>query len=262
MNTAYWQKQDKDQPLFQNLIWSRPEQKSAAGKLLIIGGNIHGIAAPAEAYDYAINQGAGECKVVLPAATKKLLPISSPEIVFAASNKSGSFATDAFAELPAYNEWADATLFAGDFGNNSETTLLVEKLTGLKGLQLYAGDSIELIYGLGQALLHRPNTTILLRLNQLQKLVTAANYPRPITSTMSLLQIVEFLHDFSSIFSCNIMLKFQNYMVIASGGHIVSTLLEDWPKEWNIKHSAAAVVWWLQNPQKPLQAISTAITQI
>lgn len=71
MKPSYWQQQTKDTPLFPDIEWSKPEQKSLAGKLLIIGGNKLGFAAVAAAYATAQTTGIGECKVALPDVLKK-----------------------------------------------------------------------------------------------------------------------------------------------------------------------------------------------
>ena len=55
----YWQRQEPGEPLFPDLLWSRPENRQFAGKLLIMGGNAHGFAAPAEAYAHAEKAGIG-----------------------------------------------------------------------------------------------------------------------------------------------------------------------------------------------------------
>lgn len=70
MDNSYWLKQSNAEPLFPDLIWSRPESKQAAGKLLIIGGNAHGFSAPAEAYVIAGKSGIGSTRVVMPNALK------------------------------------------------------------------------------------------------------------------------------------------------------------------------------------------------
>jgi hypothetical protein len=62
----YWQKQSASNPLFSDLIWSRPESRAAAGKLLIAGGNIHGFAALAEAFMAAEAAGIGEQVLLMP----------------------------------------------------------------------------------------------------------------------------------------------------------------------------------------------------
>ena len=58
MNTDYWQKQ-ADEPLFPDILWSRPENKAGAGKLAIVGGNAHAFSAPGMAYDMTLQAGAG-----------------------------------------------------------------------------------------------------------------------------------------------------------------------------------------------------------
>jgi len=57
MENTYWHKQTAEKPLFPDMLWSKPENKSHAGKLLIIGGNLHGFAAAAEAYNQATKAG-------------------------------------------------------------------------------------------------------------------------------------------------------------------------------------------------------------
>src|SRR5690606_2345051 len=58
-STDYWRRQTPGEPLFPDVLWSRPEQKTTAGKLLVIGGNLHAFAAPAEAYNEAEKAGVG-----------------------------------------------------------------------------------------------------------------------------------------------------------------------------------------------------------
>jgi len=54
MELAYWQRQTPEQPLFPDIEWNKPEQRSRAGKLGIIGGNKLGFAGVAEAYSTAL----------------------------------------------------------------------------------------------------------------------------------------------------------------------------------------------------------------
>ena len=69
----YWLRQEQSKPLFPELEWSRPENRLAAGKLLVAGGNAHGFAAPAEAYTAAVKAGAGTVRVLLPDAIRKIV---------------------------------------------------------------------------------------------------------------------------------------------------------------------------------------------
>ena len=86
MNLPYWQRQTTDQPLFPDIEWSKPEQRSRAGKLGIIGGNKLGFAGIAEAYSTALDSGVGEVRVVLPDALRNTLPAAMTDVVYAPSN--------------------------------------------------------------------------------------------------------------------------------------------------------------------------------
>ena len=71
MDTSYWRTQTSTKPLFPDIEWAKPEQRSQAGRLGVVGGNKLGFAGVAEAYSRALNIGAGEVKVLLPDALKK-----------------------------------------------------------------------------------------------------------------------------------------------------------------------------------------------
>src|SRR5882757_7834828 len=120
MEQTYWHKQAIDKPLFPELLWSRPENKSFAGKLLIIGGNAHGFAAPAEAYVAAEKAGIGTTRILLPDSLQKTVGKLFAPAEFATSNPSGGFAQTSLAEALALSDWADGILVAGDTGRNSE----------------------------------------------------------------------------------------------------------------------------------------------
>lgn len=126
MNHEYWQKQTVDKPLFPDMLWSRPENKLYAGKLLIIGGNAYGFAAANEAYVEAGKAGIGVARMLLPDSLHKLLGKQFAAGEFAPTTPSGSFSQRALAEALATANWADGVLLAGDLGRNSETAILIE----------------------------------------------------------------------------------------------------------------------------------------
>jgi len=71
MELPYWQRQTPERPLFPDIEWNKPEQRSRAGKLGIIGGNKLGFAGVAEAYSTALASGVGEARALLPDVLKK-----------------------------------------------------------------------------------------------------------------------------------------------------------------------------------------------
>ena len=261
MDISYWQKQEAIKPLFEDLVWSKPQQKALAGKLLIIGGNLHAIGAPAESYEVALKARVGECKVVMPNRTKKYFGPKTPEqIMLVSSTPSGSFSQTAIDELISYLDWTDGVLLAGDFGHNSETTLLIESVSKTDKVQVYCGDAIDNLILTPELLLQNQQATLVVTLAQLQKLVTAIKYPLAIKHDMALMQLVEFLHDFTNSFTCHLLIDNEQEIIVASGGHIVTTKFTD--KKSLVSLATSATVWWLQNPNKPLQSLSTAIIQI
>lgn len=260
MELTYWRRQESGKPLFPDLLWSRPEQKSAAGKLLVIGGNLHAFAAPAEAYAEAEKAGIGTVRVILPDATKKIVGRIMEHVEYAPSTPSGSFGQQALAELLDIANWADGVLLAGDLGRNSETAILLEKfahkytgqLTLTKDAADYAVSSPEILKG-------RENTLLVVSFAQLQKLAANIGYDKPFTFDMDLLRLVEALHEFTETYGLYIIVKHLDQIHCAVQCQIVSTTLTKDTEIWRVKTAAHAAVWWLQNPGRSLEAIATAI---
>jgi hypothetical protein len=198
MAATYWRKQG-DEPLFPDLLWSRPESRQHAGKLLIIGGNLHGFAAPASAYQESLNAGAGTAKVLLPDALKKTVGRILENGEYAPSTPSGSFNQQALASWLEWSQWSDAILLAGDLGRNSETAITIENFVGKTSKPIViTKDAIDYFYTNPNAILQHSKTTLVLSLAQLQKLSKEAKTLRPVTFNMGLAQLADWLHEFSN----------------------------------------------------------------
>jgi ADP-dependent NAD(P)H-hydrate dehydratase / NAD(P)H-hydrate epimerase len=260
MNPEFWQKQEPAKPLFPQLFWSRPENRQMAGKLLIVGGNLHGFAAPAEAYTESLVAGIGSSRVLLPGAIQKVVGPSIENGEFAASTPSGSFSQRALVELVDWCKWADGVLFAGDLGRNSETAIMVEKfLQHCEIRTVLTKDAIDYITSSPQVALSRPNTTLVLSFSQLQRLSVAAKFELPLTFSMDLLRLVEWLHIFTSRHAPHIVVKHLDRIFVAANGEVSTTrLVQDQPT-WRLKTASHAIVWWLQNTSKPFEALTTAV---
>lgn len=265
MENTYWHRQTPDAPLFPELLWSRPENKRLAGKLLIIGGNAHGFAAPAEAYQAAEAAGAGTARVILPDSIKTYFSrFQGPalETEFAPANPSGSFSQRSLDVVLEQAVWADGVLLAGDLGRNSETAIVLEKL-----LEKYSGqltltkDAVDYFKDTPLELLGRPGTTLVVSLAQLQKIVQKSGLATPITFDMSLMKLVETLHELTELFPAHIIVKQLTQIIVASGGQVSTTRLAQDKEIWRVQTAARAAVWNLQNPAKPFQALTTAIAQ-
>ena len=95
MDMKFWRKQEQSKPLFPDIEWNKPERRSQAGKLAIIGGNKLGFLAVADSYQEALKTGVGEVRVLLPDALKKNVPAAMTDVLFAPTNPSGSLAREA-----------------------------------------------------------------------------------------------------------------------------------------------------------------------
>lgn len=251
-----WLKQTKERPLFSDLLWSRPQTKARAGKLLIIGGNLHGFSVVAEAFAAASQAGTGTSRVILPDKLKSTVEKLFPEAEFAPSNVSGSFAKNALAEWLDAAAWADGVLVAGDIGRNSETGMAVEAFLGkFDGPLVLSGDSLELFWTDASVCLDRASTTLVLDFKNLQKLASNAKFTKPFTSFMNLDNLATSLDELSRQHQACMEVYVNKNVLVACHGK-VSVTKADLPPA---KLAAAAAVWWLQNPDKPFEAVTTSI---
>lgn len=259
----YWQKQTSDKPLFPDLLWSRPENKNQAGKLLIIGGNAHGFAAAGEAYSTAIKAGIGTARVLLPDSLQKTVGRIFDVGEYAPSSPSGSFGQKALAEMLQMSEWADATLLAGDFGRNSETAIVLEKFVDkYSGQLVVTQDAADYFTKQPRGLLQRPETCLVLSFAQLQKLASSSKSTKPFLYESDILHVVENLHEFTSLHKIGLVTKHHDNMLTCFDGRICSTKLTADEPIWRVKTAAQAAVWWLQNPTKTYEALVTSTVRM
>jgi hypothetical protein len=259
MEHTYWQKQSSDKPLFPAMQWSRPENRRHAGKLLIIGGNGYEFKAPANAYGDALQAGIGTAKVLLPDSMQKVVHDIFPEAEFAPSTPSGSFARTALAQALDWARWADGVLLAGDLGHNSETAVFLESFTTkYAGPLVLTKDAADYCLNAPIGCLVRPSTVAVLTIAQLQKLAVAAKFPTAVTSDMDLLQLVSLLHEFTGQYPLHIITKQLDTLIVASAGQVSTTRLETPADAWRTHIAAGAATWFLQNPSKPFEALTTS----
>ncbi|MFZ1248787.1 MAG: hypothetical protein WAQ24_00525 [Candidatus Saccharimonadales bacterium] len=261
MSQPYWHKQSK-KPLFPDLLWARPEMKSAAGKLLVIAGHAQSFAAAAEAYTAAERAGVGTVRVLLPASLEKTVSKLFPAADYAPDNPSGGFATRSLAELLAAGQWANGVLLAGDLGKNSETLAMLENFaTKYTGQLTITKDAADFFCTQPNSVAARPNTLLVISLGQLQKLGKALRLPYAFTSDLGLMQLVELLHTFTLRYpTLYIMTRHTNYYVVAVSGSITTSSAPIDKPIWRVATAASAATWWLQNPEKPFEALISSLT--
>src|SRR3989344_5575817 len=252
----YWHKQGSE-PLFPDLVWSRPQTKLTSGRLLIVGGNIHGFSSVGTAYSEAVKAGIGTVRIILPDALQKTVGKMLPEAIFVSSTPSGSFGQKALAELLEHSVWANGALIAGDLGRNSETAIVLEKFVDKYSGQLtLTKDTVDYFSRSVEAIKDRPKTTLVLSMAQLQQLATSLKFEIAFTFDMNLINLVDALHEFSQTYGFNIILKHLDTIFVATKGQISSTKSDQTEGAWRVPTAAHAAVWWLQNPSKTLEALT------
>lgn len=256
----YWHKQTAEQPLYPDLLWSRPEHQAQAGKLLIVGGNVHGFAAAAEAYAAAQQAGVGVARVVLPDSLQKIIGKVFVAGEYAPSTPSGSFSQRALAELLSLGAWADGTLVAGDLGRNSETAIVLEKFANdYQGQLTLSKDAVD-YFNHAPGILDRPDTTLVLSFAQLQKLAISAHFGQALRFDMDFLRLIDILHDFTEQHpAAAIITKHLETIYVTLGGQVSTTKLTQDKETWRVTTAARAAVWGLQNPGRAFPALSSSL---
>lgn len=258
---SYWRKQTSDKPLFPNIEWSKPEQRSQAKKLAIIGGNKLGFLAPTEAYGTALKTGVGQCRVLLPEALKSIVPKTITDVIYGANNPSGGLSQDAQPEVAAIADWSDGLLLIGDAGKNSDTAILYQNLVSdHAGPLVITRDTIDLLMADMPTILERPDTVLMVSFKQLQKIFQSVYYPKVLTFSMQLLQLAEALHKFTTTYdNVAIVVLHEGTLLVSRDGQVVS---QDWPNPmalWTGSTATRAAVYYVWNPTKPLESITASI---
>lgn len=250
----YWQKQT-DEPLFPDLMWSRPETARARGKLLIIGGQAQEFAHVAAAYMAAEAAGAGTIRVIMPDSTAKVTRML-PNMEYAPSNPSGSFSRRALADFLEASQWADHVLLAGDLGKNSETTTILDGY--LLKCPAPVTISQNALHSIGlhtSQLLQRP-ATLVMDSRGLQTLATDLELIRPILSGTTRPVLADILHGITGKSQGAIVAQHGEHWWVSAHGRVSSTPVHQTDI---VVASAHAAVWAMQHPIKKYESLVSSL---
>lgn len=252
-------KQTHNTPLFSDLMWSRPENRMHAGKLLILSGSAAGFAIAGQAYAEADEAGAGVVRVVLPELLRKQVPREVQfELEFAPSVAHGSFAKKALSDLLMHAHWADAVLLPGGIGRNSETSVVLDQfMQKHSGLVVIAEDALDLFVPSPIVLFDREQTVVVADFSQLQKMWHKLVAGSVITYDAPLQVFAEQLSELTSIHPASVITLHQGSLIVAHNGQVsVTPSIE---QIWRIATASSAAVWAMQNPTKVFEALTTAV---
>lgn len=264
----FWQVQS-EKLLFPEIAWNKPEQKTHAGKILIIGGGAGNFRGLSLAYETALKTGVGQAKVLAPDSIRKFLKIDKLiDVIFAPSNNSGGFSSQAWADFKAGEAWADLILLIGDTNKNSETAVQLEKfLLETEKPVVIARDAVDILINSFAEILEKDNITIIASFAQLQKIFLSVFYPKVLTFSMKLPQLVETLHKFTLTFPAEIITFHDESFLVAKNGKVFSTPINSTIargkisplKIWTGEIPTKIAVWQIWNPSKPAESAITAV---
>ncbi len=268
---SYWQKQTT--PLFADLYWNIPEQKT--GSISIVGGNGTSFSTPirvAESLERLFPLK--HINTILPDALKKNFP-PLLNLTFMPSTSSGSFARSR--ELEIALKQANANLIIGDLSKNSETAIAITEALKIKQEMTRAGnepeiksplnvitrDAVDLLASEAEILLMNPQNIFIASMVQVQKLLRAIYYPKMIMLSQPLIPIIETLHKFTLSYPTTILTFHQDNIIVASGGKVITTQIVETDYSpislWSGTLAAKVTALNLYNPKKPLEATTAAI---
>jgi hypothetical protein len=255
----YWLKQTTEAPLYENLLWSRPENKIHAGKVLVIGGNKNGFSKTVNSYQGLLNAGAGSITVLLPKTVKKVLGHISPDVIYCPDTDSGSFGPESYGDMVEYSSGIDGTFMPGELSNNSQTLVVIEKfISGTNKPLIASEDNLDLMLQLNNELLNRTNMIFIAQIDKLQKLLTKLKATQALTSNIALVNLVEVLHNFTSGKRLSIVTIHDGYVIVAKEGIVSSTKIDVLKDLTVFKLANYCTCWVAQNPDSIFEALSCA----
>lgn len=255
---SYWQKQK--QPLFADLTWNIPEQKT--GHIAVIGGNSQNFSSVIRTAEF-VNRTfpLKQVTTLLPDSLRSQVP-ASENIAFAPATSSGTF-TKSY-DLRHAIESADFALLAGDLSRNAETAIAISDAIKDNTTPLLATrDTLDLLAPTAEQLLNREHVFIVGSMAQLQKIFRTVYYPRMIMLSQPLVPIIETLHKFTLSYPTTILTFHEGNIIVASGGQITTTHIENTSYSpltlWSGQLAGKISALNLFNPGKPLEATTAAI---
>ncbi len=269
---SYWQKQSE--PLFPDLFWNIPEQKT--GHIAVVGGNGQSFSTVIRTAEYLDKTFPfAHVETILPDALRgKLPPLANVE--FTQSTTSGSFANSY--RLQEHIQSSDATLVIGDISKNAATSVALataispfipentEKAatsTKVPDPIILTRDSVDSLFSEGTKWLMQPNIILVATTVQLQKLLRAIYYPRMIMLSQPLLPVIETLHKFTLSYPVTILTFHENQIIVAHQGKISTTPILQTNYSpiglWSGQLASNILAFNLYNPNHRFEATTAAI---
>ena len=244
-------------PLFPRVLYNRPVTRTGAGRLLVVGGHRSEFSLPIGLNQLALAAGAGECRVILPDALTPLLA-GAPGAFFGASTQSGSLSREALGHILQLAEDTDALAVGASLSNNSDTTMLTERLiTEATGSLIIFDDGATTATAIAQRVATRANTLFVLTMPQVFKLANALELTIHVRPGGGLINKTEIVERLATAIAGDIAV-FGTELIVA--GH--NSGLTVTPINYRLSTQPALIyaivaTFWIQNRHQPAAGLTT-----
>ncbi len=257
MKFTNWLKQSKDKPLFEDILWLKPENPHQRPKVVIIGGSIHGFASTTKLYDAIKSKAAYQTRVILPKSLEKILGHAITDAVFVETTSTGEISHEAKNAIRSAIAWADAVIFSDDLGNNSQTEILVtELLDELDKPTYFLGQTLEILNKVAQKVIENPYIILVGELAQISKFNSAAKSQTALLQADGLVKLAEKFQTVSADWLPAAVTNVESQILVAESGQVSTTKSEE--KDWIIPYTANSVQYAKIFNQDRFRALTTA----
>jgi len=87
-------------------------------------------------------------------------------------------------------------------------------------------------------------------------------FEQAVTYDLTVIQMVEILHNVTTQYPLRIVLKHNNVFFVAADGEVSTTKTDDEANIWRVQAAAYASVWLLQNPNAAFRGLTTAVYEL
>lgn len=210
-----------DKPRYEDILWNRPVRKT--GRVLLIGGHKDGFIHLQQAFASFEAAGIAETRLALPDKLSKFVK-NLIGVSLVASTPSGSIARDALAELTYLANEADLVSLGPDLSNNSETTLVMQRLMQeTRAAILIPPESAEQLMPEADEWKNNNNILLFLSHKQLYKLAAkfAVDTTIPLSPTAE--TTAEIAQNDSEVFAPSLVITFEDNVIVAVAGKVSMT---------------------------------------
>jgi NAD(P)H-hydrate repair Nnr-like enzyme with NAD(P)H-hydrate dehydratase domain len=249
-------KQDT-KPLFPRVLYNRPVTRAGAGRILLTGGHTSEFSQPTAINQIALAAGAGECRVFMPDKLAGILA-GAPGVYFGPSTQSGSLSRDALGRILELSEESDALAIGSSLSNNSDTTMLVERLISeAHGSLILFGEGLASAHDQLANLGDRPHTLYILTMPEVFKLCGTLGVGINIRPGGGIMNKLDIVHSLAAAVAGDVAV-FGTEIIVASGAEPLTFT----PVNHRLNLQPAIfygvlMSFWIQNRANPAAGLTT-----